>query len=161
MPAMTMPDVGPPTLTKETPMPNLGPPNLNLHSLPAPKAPLTSAPESALTPAPKAVQAVKPQVLTHIIDGHVIKESSQPFPVSPSKKRSANGKPMSRAINDIQKMLDKDIEASSLSGAVKPVDPASSASWAQCGEAGCQLWTVCRGTGQLGRTETGGRHERD
>merc|ERR1712176_768743 len=32
---------------------------------------------------PKAV--VKPQVLTHVIDGHVIKESSAPFPLSPSK----------------------------------------------------------------------------
>ena len=34
---------------------------------------------------PKAV--VKPQVLTHVIDGHVIKESSTPFPVSPSKSK--------------------------------------------------------------------------
>merc|ERR1719499_1470398 len=32
---------------------------------------------------PKAV--VKPQVFTHVIDGHIIKESSAPFPVSPSK----------------------------------------------------------------------------
>merc|ERR1719317_528137 len=95
-PNVSMPEVGPPTLTKEAPMPNLGPPNLN---------------------APKAVQAVKPQVLTHIIDGHVIKESSQPFPVSPSKKRSANG--MSKTINDLEKMLDKDIEASSLSAPVR------------------------------------------
>ena len=83
-------------------MPNLGPPNLN-----APTAPKVStpAPEPTLTPAPKAVQAVKPQViyqqkfkvdigyhslsqvLTHIIDGHVIKESSQPFPVSPTKSK--------------------------------------------------------------------------
>jgi hypothetical protein len=59
-------------------------------------------------------------VLTHVIDGLVIKESSQPFPVSPTKKRNVLGKPMSRAIqNDIQniqKMLDKDIEDSSLSG---------------------------------------------
>lgn len=31
-------------------------------------------------PTPKAV--VKPQVLTHVIDGHIIKESSQPFPIS-------------------------------------------------------------------------------
>jgi len=101
-------------------MPNLGPPNLN-----APTAPKVStpAPEPTLTPAPKAVQAVKPQVLTHIIDGHVIKESSQPFPVSPTKKRNVLGKPMSRAIqNDIQniqKMLDKDIEDSSLSAPKK------------------------------------------
>ena len=35
------------------------------------------------TTTPKAV--VKPQVLTHVIDGHIIKESSQPFPVSPVK----------------------------------------------------------------------------
>ena len=39
--------------------------------------------EQGLIPTPKAV--VKPQVLTHVIDGHVIKESSQPFPVSPVK----------------------------------------------------------------------------
>ncbi len=38
-------------------------------------------------PTPKAV--VKPQVLTHVIDGHVIKESSQPFPVSPVKGKSS------------------------------------------------------------------------
>jgi hypothetical protein len=37
---------------------------------------------------PKAV--VKPQVLTHVIDGHIIKESSQPFPVSPVKGKSIN-----------------------------------------------------------------------
>jgi len=101
-------------------MPNLGPPNLN--GTPAPKV-STPASEPNLTPAPKAVQAVKPQVLTHIIDGHVIKESSQPFPVSPTKKRNVLGKPMSRAIqNDIQniqKMLDKDIEDSSLSAPKK------------------------------------------
>merc|ERR1712038_288794 len=119
-PNVSMPEVGPPTLTKEAPMPNLGPPNLN-----APTAPKVStpAPEPTLTPAPKAVQAVKPQVLTHIIDGHVIKESSQPFPVSPTKKRNVLGKPMSRAIqNDIQniqKVLDKDIEDSSLSAPKK------------------------------------------
>merc|ERR1719234_1774809 len=89
---------------------------------PAPKASIP-APEPNLTPAPKAVQAVKPQVLTHVIDGHIIKESSQPFPVSPTKKRNVLGKPMSRAIqNDIQniqKMLDKDIEDSSLSAPKK------------------------------------------
>merc|ERR1719192_1217549 len=119
-PNVSMSEVGPPTLTKEAPMPNLGPPNLN-----APTAPKVStpAPEPTLTPAPKAVQAVKPQVLTHIIDGHVIKESSQPFPVSPTKKRNVLGKPMSRAIqNDIQniqKMLDKDIEDSSISAPKK------------------------------------------
>merc|ERR1719264_2187630 len=119
-PNVSVPDVGPPTLTKEAPMPNLGPPNLN--GSPAPKV-STPAPEPNLTPAPKAVQAVKPQVLTHVIDGLVIKESSQPFPVSPTKKRNVLGKPMSRAIqNDIQniqKMLDKDIEDSSLSGPKK------------------------------------------
>merc|ERR1719458_1246309 len=119
-PNVSVPDVGPPTLTKEAPMPNLGPPNLN--GPPAPKV-STPAPEPNLTPAPKAVQAVKPQVLTHVIDGLVIKESSQPFLVSPTKKRNVLGKPMSRAIqNDIQniqKMLDKDIEDSSLSGPKK------------------------------------------
>merc|ERR1719362_1400898 len=119
-PNVSVPDVGPPTLTKEAPMPNLGPPNLN--GPPAPKV-STPAPEPKLTPAPKAVQAVKPQVLTHVIDGHIIKESSQPFPVSPTKKRNVLGKPMSRAIqNDIQniqKMLDKDIEDSSLSAPKK------------------------------------------
>jgi len=37
--------------------------------------------EPGLIPStPKAV--VKPQVLTHVIDGHIIKESSQPFPIS-------------------------------------------------------------------------------
>eukprot|EP00088_Acartia_fossae_P048933 TRINITY_DN5358_c0_g1_i8.p1 TRINITY_DN5358_c0_g1~~TRINITY_DN5358_c0_g1_i8.p1 ORF type:complete len:846 (-),score=250.25 TRINITY_DN5358_c0_g1_i8:301-2838(-) len=80
----------PPTLTKEinTSMPNLGQPN-------APLAPVISRPPpvskpiengdntSAPASTPKAV--VKPQVVTHVIDGHVIKESSQPFPVSPVK----------------------------------------------------------------------------
>ena len=65
-------------------MPNLGPPNLNMGG---PKAPAL-APEPTPGPPAKAVQAVKPQVLTHIIDGHVIKESSQPFPVSPTKSKS-------------------------------------------------------------------------
>jgi len=99
-------------------MPNLGPPNLNL---PPPKI-STPTPEQIVAPTPKAVQAVKPQVLTHIIDGHIIKESSQPFPVSPTKKRSVTGKPMSKAINDIQKMLDKDIESSNLSALKKKED---------------------------------------
>ena len=87
---------GPPTLTKETkeanpPMPNLGPPNLssNLSSSrlvvgQTTQQPLTAG-EPALLPTPKAV--VKPQVLTHVIDGHIIKESSTPFPVSPSKSK--------------------------------------------------------------------------
>merc|ERR1719319_883912 len=115
MPPMpSMPDVGPPTLTKEPPMPNLGPPNLNMGG---PKAP-APAPEPTPGPPAKAVQAVKPQVLTHIIDGHVIKESSQPFPVSPTKKRSALG----NDIKKIQKMLDKDIEDSGLTGPKKPLE---------------------------------------
>ena len=42
----------------------------------------TDSKESS-TMTPKAV--VKPQVLTHVIDGHIIKESCQPFPVSPVK----------------------------------------------------------------------------
>ena len=42
--------------------------------------------EQGLVPTPKAV--VKPQVLTHVIDGQVIKESSQPFPVSPVKGKN-------------------------------------------------------------------------
>merc|ERR1719319_1477149 len=115
MPPMpSMPEVGPPTLTKEPPMPNLGPPNFNMGG---PKAP-APAPEPTPGPPAKAVQAVKPQVLTHIIDGHVIKESSQPFPVSPTKKRSALG----NDIKKIQKMLDKDIEDSGLTGPKKPLE---------------------------------------
>jgi len=93
---------GPPTLTKEVnpPMPNLGPPNISNPppSLEKPPnitnskatTPTTQSStqnstdgEPGLVPTPKAV--VKPQVLTHVIDGHIIKESSQPFPVSPSK----------------------------------------------------------------------------
>ena len=88
----------PPTLTKEimTPMPSLGQPNLQKSLGPGitVSKPLTTTTtfstmsgagegEPGLTPTPKAV--VKPQVLTHVIDGHVIKESSQPFPVSPVK----------------------------------------------------------------------------
>ena len=42
--------------------------------------------DPSLPQTPKAV--VKPQVLTHVIDGHVIKESSAPFPLSPSKSKS-------------------------------------------------------------------------
>ena len=93
-------DSGPPMLTKEVnpPMPNLGPPNITGAPAPAPvppqkTAPLPLAPQPlpdleppALTVTPKAV--VKPQVVTHIIDGHVIKESSTPFPVSPSKGKA-------------------------------------------------------------------------
>jgi len=45
-------------------------------------------------PTPKAV--VKPQVLTHVIDGHIIKESSQPFPIpaknSPQGRRKSEQK---------------------------------------------------------------------
>ena len=80
----------PPTLTKEviTSMPNLGQPNLNhkaMTSLPnKPGGFVNQDAEQGLVPTPKAV--VKPQVVkTHVIDGHVIKESSQPFPVSPVK----------------------------------------------------------------------------
>merc|ERR1719431_101558 len=98
---------GPPTLTKEVnpPMPNLGPPNISNPpsldkapsntnsskvSTPTTQTNTTTSTdgEAGLVPTPKCV--VKPQVLTHVIDGHIIKESSQPFPVSPSKKRSAN-----------------------------------------------------------------------
>ena len=97
-------DSGPPMLTKEInpPMPNLGPPNLSgpgsmITPAPVLKTPISIAPGTTQTPAdanqtssaqptPKAV--VKPnQVLTHIIDGHIIKESSTPFPVSPSKSK--------------------------------------------------------------------------
>merc|ERR1719356_1402521 len=130
---------GPPTLTKEVnpPMPNLGPPNISnppaLEKEVPNKTVSTANPSKALTPTtqsnppnltdgepglvptPKAV--VKPQILTHVIDGKTFLESSQPFPVSPSKKRSANG--MSKTINDLEKMLDKDIEASSLSAPVR------------------------------------------
>lgn len=91
-------------LTKETnpPMPNLGPPNISgppqLMAPSLPQKPPGLLPPSAvpvpftapsqvtdpsLPQTPKAV--VKPQVLTHVIDGHVIKESSAPFPLSPSK----------------------------------------------------------------------------
>ena len=89
--------LGPPTLTKEInpPMPNLGPPNISGNNLgskvlggPTTTQPLPAGEQSAvqgLVTTPKAV--VKPQVLTHVIDGHVIKESSTPFPVSPSKSK--------------------------------------------------------------------------
>ena len=86
--------LGPPTLTKEInpPMPNLGPPNISGNNI-ASKVlvgqttqPLPGGELSAVQAnTPKAV--VKPQVLTHVIDGHVIKESSTPFPVSPSKSK--------------------------------------------------------------------------
>jgi len=77
----------PPTLTKEIipPMPNLGQPNTTL-TRPALISKSNETTESVPPPVistPKAV--VKPQVLTHVIDGHIIKESSQPFPVSPVK----------------------------------------------------------------------------
>ena len=83
--------LGPPTLTKEInpPMPNLGPPNIASKVLVGqPSQPLAAGELSAVQGSvntPKAV--VKPQVLTHVIDGHVIKESSTPFPVSPSKSK--------------------------------------------------------------------------
>ena len=85
------PTEGPPTLTKEInpPMPNLGPPNIASKVLAGqPSQPLPGGEQSTvqgLVSTPKAV--VKPQVLTHVIDGHVIKESSTPFPVSPSKSK--------------------------------------------------------------------------
>ena len=73
-------------------MPNLGPPNISGNNI-ASKVlvgqttqPLPGGELSAVQAnTPKAV--VKPQVLTHVIDGHVIKESSTPFPVSPSKSK--------------------------------------------------------------------------
>jgi hypothetical protein len=37
---------------------------------------------------PKAV--VKPNVLTHVIDGHIIQESSQPFPLDNSESKGRN-----------------------------------------------------------------------
>ena len=96
--------MGPPTLTKEgnPPMPNLGPPikppplstSSTTRTTTATSAPVSAPPKvqqdssaTAAHPAattPKAV--VKPQVLTHIIDGHIIKESSQPFPITPATK---------------------------------------------------------------------------
>jgi len=87
-------DSGPPMLTKEVnpPMPNLGPPNISgppLQMTPAPvlpkpaPAPAITEPDPSVGVPPKAV--VKPQVLTHVIDGVKIKESSTPFPVSPTK----------------------------------------------------------------------------
>ena len=100
VPKPTDSSLDPPTLTKEimTPMPSLGQPNLqkSLSSGLTVSKPLTTTTtfstmtvsgdsEPGLMPTPKAV--VKPQVLTHVIDGHVIKESSQPFPVSPVKGR--------------------------------------------------------------------------
>jgi len=78
----------PPTLTKEIipPMPNLGQPNTPLTR----PALISKSNETADSVAPAPVistpkAVVKPQVLTHVIDGHIIKESSQPFPVSPVK----------------------------------------------------------------------------
>merc|ERR1719213_1106860 len=64
------------------PAPAPGPPQ-KAAPLPLAPQPLPDLEPPALTVTPKAV--VKPQVVTHIIDGHVIKESSTPFPVSPSK----------------------------------------------------------------------------
>ena len=40
--------------------------------------------DMAVEGTPKAV--VKPNVLTHVIDGHVIQESSQPFPLDDTTK---------------------------------------------------------------------------
>jgi hypothetical protein len=107
------PLLDPPTLTKEinVPMPNLGQPHHNNSMINPPAGGGGMPPSSAMKPltnatkplnsfsssegegagagqqapstTPKAV--VKPQVLTHVIDGHIIKESSQPFPVSPVK----------------------------------------------------------------------------
>jgi hypothetical protein len=99
------PLLDPPTLTKEinVPMPNLGQPHHNSMMNPPASGGMPSSAMKPLTnatkplnsfssegegagqapPTPKAV--VKPQVLTHVIDGHIIKESSQPFPVSPVK----------------------------------------------------------------------------
>ena len=105
-PHTSVADAGPPMLTKEVnpPMPNLGPPNISgppqpgqvmpplsqPHPALAPKQmimtkPPTSTPDMTTDTTPKAV--VKPQVFTHVIDGHIIKESSAPFPVSPSKSK--------------------------------------------------------------------------
>ena len=48
---------------------------------------------------PKAMVVVKPQVLTHVIDGFVIQESSEPFPVNRGcmdgllKKLNEDGEP--------------------------------------------------------------------
>lgn len=86
------PSLDPPTLTKE--IAGSMPPNLGQPEAAAPRplqantgdqqgAQINSAP---VVTTPKAV--VKPQVFTHVIDGHVIKESSQPFPVSPIKGKS-------------------------------------------------------------------------
>merc|ERR1719186_599545 len=112
LPISTISPLGPPTLTKEvsSPMPNLGPPNFPPARQPKPLPSQVTAPptstdssDTGLAPAPKAGDpslvlgpkptepgltpstpkaVVKPQVLTHVIDGHIIKESSQPFPIS-------------------------------------------------------------------------------
>jgi len=100
VPLPSLPELGPPTLTKEInngpPMPNLGPPQLNAAAPPqttettpqttqalAPASNNTTDTDAGIQATPKAV--VKPNVLTHVIDGHKILESSQPFPMSPSK----------------------------------------------------------------------------
>jgi hypothetical protein len=93
----------PSTLTKEinVPMPNLGQPHLSMMTpatsgMPpaAVMKPFTNATKplnsfsewegAGLVP-PTSKAVVKPQILTHVIDGHIIKESSQPFPVSQVK----------------------------------------------------------------------------
>ena len=75
--------LNPPTLTKEANMPSVSLPD-NSQSASKPLFPKnmvqTESKESSST-TPKAV--VKPQVVTHVIDGHIIKESCQPFPVNP------------------------------------------------------------------------------
>merc|ERR550532_1448777 len=109
---------GPPTLTKEInpPMPNLGPPNISGSAgqpgqgrpvlMGQPTTQPLPAGEPALLSTPKAV--VKPQVLTHVIDGHIIKESTTPFPVSPSKKGGTlpSTNSLSKPINELERMLD-------------------------------------------------------
>lgn len=55
------------------------PPTLSL-SLPLPLP--RGAGQGDRAPVPQAV--VKPQVLTHLIEGFVIQEGAEPFPVSPS-----------------------------------------------------------------------------
>jgi len=82
---------------------------------------------------PKAV--VKPNVLTHVIDGHIIQESSTPFPLDPkdrNRKKSESKVPPNTAqinpqINTVQPAPQLTIGNTVLSnpGNLKPIQPAT------------------------------------
>ena len=73
----------PQTLAKEvtTPMPNLGQPHLHRDNKPLPNLASKPMHNSVFSEGEQGLD----QTPTHVIDRHVIKESSQPFPVSPVK----------------------------------------------------------------------------